>query len=197
MVAPILVSALPDAAPELAGHIIHNTVAGVTSKCHVAEALDLIPVASAADVNTGTEAIKAITPDAFAASNFGIRLIEIKVVSDTTGLVVGNGKVTICIPAEMTGMNLVSAEAFVTTAATGGTIISIMIRNVTDTVDMLDTAITIDAAEFTSYTADARSAVDVSEADVVTGDRIAIDIDAVGSTLTGQGLGVILGFQLP
>ena len=65
MADPILISNLPNAAPELAGKVIHNTVAGVTSKCPIADVLALqtdastggkgmVELATTAEVITGT-----------------------------------------------------------------------------------------------------------------------------------------------
>lgn len=197
MADPILISNLPAAAPELGGSIIHNTVAGATSQGLIEDVLGLLPVASSADINTGTEASKPMTPDAFAGSNAGIRLVVIKVFDDTTLIEAGDGKVIFCIPAELNGMNLVSAHGFVSTVGTGATLINVQIRNVTQAVDMLSTPITIDASEFTSYTAASQPGIDAGNDDVATGDLIAIDVDAIGSTTAGKGLGVIMGFQLP
>jgi hypothetical protein len=94
-------------------------------------------------------------------------------------------------------MNLVLAHAAVCTVATGATLITIQIRNVTDSVDMLSTRITIDASEYSSYTAATPPVIDTGLDDVATGDRIAVDIDAIGNTTPGNGLDCILTFQLP
>ena len=67
----------------------------------------------------------------------------------------------------------------------------IQIRNVTQTADMLSTRITIDASEFTSYTA-AAAVIDTGNDDVATGDLIAVDVDVAGTG--AKGLGVILRF---
>ena len=59
----------------------------------------------------------------------------------------------------------------------------------------LTTNVTIDASEFTSYTAATAAVIDSGNKDVATGDLIAIDVDAAG---TGRKrLGVILTFTLP
>ena len=69
------------------------------------------------------------------------------------------------------------------------------IRNITQTADMLTTKITIDASEFTSYTAATAPVIDTGNDDVATGDLIAIDVDVAGTG--AKGLGVILTFQMP
>ena len=119
---------------------------------------------------------------------------EIKVVADASALATGDGQFIFAIPSDLNGTDLLDAQAFVTTVATGATLITVQIRNVTQTADMLSTRITIDASEFTSYTAATPRVINVANSGVVTGDLIAIDVDAVGNTTPGQGLGVILRF---
>ena len=58
---------------------------------------------------------------------------------------------------------------------------------------MLTTKISIDASEFTSYTAAAAPVIDTGNDDVATGDLIAIDVDVAGTG--AKGLGVILTFS--
>lgn len=154
--------------------------------------------ASAAETTTGTEAAKAVTPDGLAGSGYGKRIMYIlEVVAAATALTTGDGKATIAIPIELTGWNLVNAQARVYTVGTGATLIAIQIRNATDSHDMLSTKITIDASELTSYSAATPSVVDTNEDDVVTADIIAIDIDAINNTVVALGLDVILTWQLP
>jgi len=150
--------------------------------------------ASSAEINTGTEDNKYTTPDGLAGSNIGTRMIQVKVCDDATALTTGDGKIIFMIPEEMNGMNLVKAHAMVSTVSSSGTP-TIQIRNVTDSVDMLSTKITIDASEYTSYTAATAPVIDTSKDDVATGDRIAIDVDSAGSG--AKGLTIFLAFRLP
>ena len=122
------------------------------------------------------------------------KTLEIKVIDDATVLTTGDGKIIFCIPASMNGMNLIGAHAFVTTVSSSG-VPTVQIRNVTDSVDMLSTRVTIDASEFTSYTAAAAPVIDTTKDDVVTGDLLAVDVDVAGTG--AKGLGVILTFALP
>ncbi len=119
---------------------------------------------------------------------------HIKIDGEATTLTTGDGKRIIALEDDLNGMVLVAAEAYVTTVSSSGTP-TIQIRNVTDSVDMLTTKITIDASEFTSYTAATRSVVDTSNDDVSTGDRIAVDCDVAGTG--AKGLGVHLTFGPP
>ena len=125
------------------------------------------------------------------------KLIQLKILDDATLLTTGDGKLIFCIPSELNGMNLTGAQAYLTTVATGATLVNISIYNLTDSVDMLSTPITIDASEFTSYTAATPPVIDTTKDDVATADRLEINIDAVGNTTAGKGLGVLLTFQLP
>jgi hypothetical protein len=155
---------------------------------------DVPVVADASEINTGTDNAKFISPDALAGSNTGTRVIEIKVIDDSTSLTTGDGKIVFCIPLELNGMNFVNAQAFVSTASSSGAP-TIQIRNVTGSVDLLTTKITIDANEYTSYTAATPSVIDTDYDGMVTGDIIAIDVDVAGTGT--KGLGVILSFRLP
>lgn len=116
---------------------------------------------------------------------------EIKVVSDTTVVQTGDGQFIFAIPADLNGKNLTDAQAFVTTASSSGTP-TVQIRNVTKSSDMLTTKVTVDAAEFTSYSAVTPRVINTASDDVTTGDLIAIDVDVAGTG--AKGLGVILRF---
>ena len=127
-------------------------------------------------------------------SDLAKRVIQVKVIDDLTTLTTGDGKVIFLVPQELNGYNLTGANAFVTTVSSSGTP-TIQIRNVTDSVDMLSTRITIDANEYTSYTAAAAAVVNTTYDDVATGDRLAVDVDVAGTG--AKGLGIVLTFQLP
>lgn len=155
-------------------------------------------LAIASEVNTGTDTERAITPDALAGSNYGIRCVQIPIYVDATvDMAIGDGagSVRFFIPSELNGFNLVSAHATVITAGTTGTC-SIQIHNVTDSQDMLSTAITIDSGEKTSYTAATAPVINTSYDDVATGDELRFDIDGVHTT-PAKGASVLLSFQLP
>lgn len=117
---------------------------------------------------------------------------ELKIIDDTTTLTTGDGKLIFMIPTFLNGLNLTVAHAFVTTVSSSDAP-TIQIRNVTDSVDMLSTKITIDANETTSYTAATAPVIDTAHDDVATGDLIAIDVDAAGTG--AKGLGVYLEFS--
>jgi len=153
-----------------------------------------VELALASEVNTGTSTALAVTPDALAGSIHGRKTVYIKVLANDTALETGDGKAYVTIPDSLSGMNLVDADAAVYTVSSSGTP-TIQIHNLTDAVDMLSTLITIDASEFSSYTAATPPVIDGAADDVVTGDRIRIDVDVAGTDTTG--LDVILTFATP
>ena len=122
-------------------------------------------------------------------------VVGIMVVVPGTATATGDGKAYFRVPAELNGMNLTGVAATVYTAGTTNTT-DIQIRNKTDTADMLSTKLTIDSGETDTSTAATAAVINTSTDDVVTGDVIAIDVDAVSST-PAQGLYVEMRFELP
>jgi len=179
-----------------AGAVEELTGSDVTALLDAASttAAGKVEIAIASEIDTGTDTGRAISPDEFAGSNRGKRIIQIKVFDDATALTTGDGKAIFMIPVELNGMNLVDVEAFVTTVSSSGAP-TVMVRNVTDAQDMLSTAITIDASEYSSLTAATPPVINTTYDDVATGDLIAIDVDGAGTG--AKGLGVILSFQTP
>jgi hypothetical protein len=106
---------------------------------------------------------------------------------------VGDGMVYFRIPDILNSMNLTAVAACCLVAGTTGTM-DVQIRNVTRVVDMLTTKITIDSGELDSSTAATPAVIDTSNDDVSTGDVIAIDIDAIHTTVA-KGLMVSLTFS--
>lgn len=81
-----------------------------------------------------------------------------------------------------------AVRASLTTAATGGTLLTVDINEGGTTI--LSTKLTIDASETTSTTA-ATPAV-ISDSALADDAEMSIDIDAIGSTNTGKGLKVYI-----
>lgn len=131
----------------------------------------------------------------WASPSGGAKTLQIKLMDDATILSTGDGKFTFAISSELDGMNLTSANAYVTTVSSSGAP-AIQVRNITNgNVDMLSTEITIDANENTSYTAATPAVIDTANDGVSTGDLLTIDVDAGGTG--AKGLGIILTFDLP
>ena len=147
--------------------------------------------ATAAETNTGTSTSKYVSPDGLAGSYAGTKSVSIAVFAPTTDVATGDGKAYITIPEALNGMNLVRAQASVVTAGTTNAT-TVMIRNKTDSVDMLSGAISIASGG----TVGTVGTINTSTDDVATNDVIGIDVDSV-STTAPKGLMVILEFRLP
>ena len=151
-----------------------------------------VELATAAETSTGTDATRAVTPDWLAGSNiFGRKGFTVIAVDSTTDVSVADGKAYVAIPECMNWMNLVRANAVVNTAGTTNAT-TIDIYNITDSHDMLSTAISI-ASGWTVGTA---WTVDASYDDVATNDVLRIDVTSA-STTKPKWLIVVLEFQLP
>jgi len=122
------------------------------------------------------------------------RPVCIKVIAEDTALTTGDGKAYFTVPPQLNGRNLVEAYAVVYTPSTSGTP-TIQIHNATDAVDMLSTAVTIDINKYNSLTATTPAVINTSYDDVISGDRLRIDCDVAGTSVTG--LDIFLVFALP
>ena len=120
------------------------------------------------------------------------RTLIIKCVADGIGPSVGNGITHVTIPSPLNTRKLQNAEAHVYTVGTGGSITTVQLHNLTDAVDMLSTAITIDLNEKDSSTAATPHVIGASNT-VATGDVIRIDVDAVATNTLGLEIRMIFG----
>ena len=104
---------------------------------------------------------------------------------ETTALTTGAAKVTFRMPYAMI---LTDVRASVTTAPTGGTLLTVDVNETGTTI--LSTKLTFDASEKTTTTAATPRVI----SDILLADdaEITVDIDAVGSTIAGAGLKVYL-----
>lgn len=161
-----------------------------------------IEIATSAEINTGTDNTRAVSPDALAGSEFGKRTVAI-LVSDPLGdaITTGDGKAVVAIDTTINGMNLVAVKSYVTTVSSSGnpTVQLRRSRRASDTTrtdaDMLSTPVSISASEFASADASTAPVINTSNDDVQTGDMIFVDIDTAGTGT--KGLNLLLTFQLP
>lgn len=109
---------------------------------------------------------------------------EIRVIERGTAVTTGDGKESFFIPKKWDGYDLAHVAAAVTVVSSSG-LPTIQIHNVTDTVDMLSTRITIDAGEKHSKDATAPAVIDTGNDDVAEGDEIRIDVDVAGTDTEG------------
>jgi hypothetical protein len=154
-----------------------------------------VAYATSNEIDTGTEAAKVMSPDAFAGSSRG-KVSAVILGTDPNGsaITTGDGKVYWPVPAIANGMNLVTAVAIVTTASSSGTP-TFQINNTTQAADMLTTRITIDANETTSRSAATPAVIDTGNDDVATGDVLRFDFDVAGTGT--KGVIFELEFQTP
>lgn len=177
-----------------------DAVTGVLPAANVATAsttaVGVSELAIASELNTGTDATRAVTPDALAGSNLGIRYLG-GTLNGTTALTTSE-KVYLRVPPAFTGMNLVTVRGYCGTGAAGSSSSgtpTFTVKNVTDNNQMLSTSLTIDAGEYTSATAAVAAVINASFDDVVTDDLIEIAVTTSGTGVTYAT--VELGFQLP
>jgi hypothetical protein len=113
------------------------------------------------------------------------QVIAIAVSDETSNLSTGTAKTTFRMPFAFT---VTDVRASVATVATGGTLLTVDVNE--SGTSIISTKLTFDASEKTTTTAATPRVIsDTSLADDA---EITIDIDAVGSTTTGQGLKVYL-----
>lgn len=159
-----------------------------------------VELADASETSTGTDAVRAVTPDGLAGSIFGEFIVSILVFDDSQDVVTGDGAGDIFwrIPQTLNGMDLVRVAAQVQTAGTTGTTdVQVARKRLGGSfVDVLTTKITIDSTEVDTSTAATPAVINTSNDDVQTGDQFRIDVDAV-STTKPKGLTVELTFRLP
>ena len=156
-------------------------------------ATGVVELALTSEINTGTSATLANTPDALAGSIFGTKNVVVKVIADDTALTTGDGKTHFTVPIELNGMNLVTVGGHVYTVSSSGTP-TFQIHNLTDAADMLSTVITIDATEKDSKDALTPAVIDGTHDDVATGDEIRFDCDVAGTGT--KGMEIRMGFRL-
>jgi hypothetical protein len=121
------------------------------------------------------------------------RTVEITVFSPTSDVTTGDGKAYYVVPDELTSTNLSRVAATTITAGVTGST-TIAVYNVTDSHDMLSTLMTIETGETSTRTSGTPGTINTSYDDVVTGDLIRIDIDAISGTAP-KGLIVELEFK--
>ncbi len=152
-------------------------------------------VASHSDTTaTGTELNTMTDGDDASSLHVHEKVVQVKCVADDEELTTGDGKAHWTVPIELNGWNLTNADATVYTVSSSG-LPEFQIHNLSQTADMLSTEITIDASEYTSYTATTPPVIDTDEDDVTTGDRIRFDCDTAGTDT--EGMEIIMTFTKP
>ena len=132
-----------------------------------------------------------------AAGDSAVETVSVRVFAVNASPAAGDGRSYYTVPASLNGFNLTSAHAAVYVASTSG-LVTVQIHNLDNAggaTDMLTTLTTIDANEYSSYTAATPHVVDAAKDNVATGNRLRIDVDGVGTGT--KGLDIILAFTGP
>lgn len=158
-------------------------------------AVGVVELATTAEINTGTDTGRVIGVDEFVATQFATKAIQITCFDYTTDIATGDGKGYIVVPASLNGFDIVTVHAKVITAGTTGTS-DVQIANVTDSVDVLSTKLTIDSTETGSDTAATPAVINTANDDLATNDVLRIDVDAA-STTKPKGLIVTIEARKP
>jgi hypothetical protein len=154
-------------------------------------------LATTAEIDAGTDTVRTMVPDLFAASRYGTKDINFAVFGSATACAVGDGTTGVVVPAALNGMNVVEVVGSVHTAGTTGTM-DIQVRRhrgATDA-DVLSTKATIDTTEHSTVTAATGYTVDTANDDLATGDMLFIDVDAIHTT-PALGLSVVISARMP
>jgi hypothetical protein len=173
---PTVGSVATDAIWDAVGDLVVGSGANTAARLAKGTALQILRVNAAAD------ALEWSDP---AAASTLTQCIPIACSDEATALTTGTAKVTFRMPYAFT---LTAVRASVTTAPTGGTLLTVDINE--GGVSVLSTKLTFDASEKTTTTA--TTAAVISDAALADDAEITIDIDAVGSTVAGAGLKVYL-----
>lgn len=150
-------------------------------------------LATVAEINTGTDTTRTITPGDLSDSNYGLHMFEFAIAAPT----VGNGAAYFVTPAEIAGHNIVDARAQWNGTIGTGAATSIQLYNTTQAADVFSTNLTIDASERSSTTAAIPVVINGAEDDITSGDVYQIDVDAIGSTVAGTNLLVQIFTRIP
>lgn len=160
-------------------------------------------LATTAETDTGTDTARVVTPDGLAGSVYGTKVVSIQVTDGSGAITTGDGKAYLRINSTLDGFDLVGAAVALTAPSTSGTP-TVQIargRQASATtahayVDVLSTAVTIDANEYDSKDATTAAVINTSNDDMATGDLIRVDVDGVGSGPTAV-MVVTLTFRKP
>lgn len=140
-----------------------------------------VDFATVGEVDTGTEAAKAISPDVLSGSEYGLSFFAFSIATP----IVEDGTLFFVTPANVAGQIIVDIKAQWNSVIGLGSSTSIQLRNTTQGADVLSTNLTI----ATASRIDAGDAViNVAEDAITSGDEYQIDIDAIASGTPGTGL---------
>lgn len=112
------------------------------------------------------------------------RTITIKITDDTTAITTGDGKFIFEVPQELNGTRVVKVRAFISTVSSSGAP-NITLYNLTNSQEILSTALTIDESEYSSDTATTPAVINQSTNLFLNRDRVEVNIDGAGTGAKG------------
>jgi len=171
---------------------VSDPAAASTTTAGIAE------LAIAGEVNTGTSAALAVTPDSLAGSIYGEVNIQFIVVDWGVALTTGAGKHYFYVPATLNGFHVVSAHAAMVSAPAGSAVLVDISKVGID--DIFTDAGRLQIAAGTIVSIDSGSgawALDSTHKILATGQILRVDIDQVGSSTAGSGLYINLTCRRP
>jgi len=104
-------------------------------------------------------------------------------------LTVGDGQAYLPVPAAWDGLTITSVVCNITTVSSSG-LVTVNLYNVTDSVDVLSTPVTIDVGEYTSTTA--LTPAVIANGLLATDDRLRVDIDVAGTGAKGLSVTIVV-----
>jgi len=121
-----------------------------------------------------------------------VRYLQAEAILAATDHTVADNHFRFHIPAGLDGLHLVEVHALVAVAGTTATL-TVQIANVTDSVDMLSTLLSVDTGEVGSDTATA-AVINQANDQIQENDIIRVDVDTIQTGTAGKGLYITLGF---
>jgi hypothetical protein len=155
--------------------------------------------ATASSINTGTANDEAMTPLGAQTSKYNTRIVALGSGPHDATVIAGDSQS--CWAAPVAG-TLLAVKGHVFTASTSGNPTFMVHKKLLandSLVDMLSTALTIDANERDSSTAETAAVVSTTEgvADFVAGDELCLDIDTAGTGTKGDVVYLIIRLANP
>lgn len=114
--------------------------------------------------------------------------LSIPIASESTAVATGDAQVCYAVPASLNGFKINTVGAHVYTVSSSGTPTFMLHKKLlsdNSLVDILSTALTIDASERDSSSAATAAVINTSNNSVATGDEVCVDVDTAGTGTTG------------
>ncbi len=162
-----------------------------------------VELATQAETTTGSDTVRAVTPDGLRGSDYGKKMFLNECVADATALSTGDGKCYIGpFPSEFNGWNIVKVTAGVGAAVSSSGAVTVDIdrcgvvatgvRCSGTNVSIFSTLLTIDANEDSTDTAATANVINTSNDDITTDQWLRVNIDGAGTGTQGLYVWVIL-----